>query len=309
MTSLRDVVEDYITLRRSLGFQLRDAANGLRDFASFMEERGAAHVTTELARQWAMQPAHRQPAGWAARLGWVRVFARYRSATDPRTEIPPLGLLPFRPRRARPYLYSDDEIQKLLEAAKNLPPVVGLRPWSYHCLFGILAVSGLRIGEARRLKRTDVDLQGGLLLIRQTKFNKTRLVPLHTSTQQALADYAQRRDRLIPRPASDSFFLNDHGRCLESSAVRRTFYDLSRQTGLRGPTDRNGPRIHDFRHRFAVHTLIQWYRSGDDIERRLPVLSTYLGHAHVADTYWYLSVHPELMGLATERLERHWGIL
>jgi len=308
MTSLRDAIEHYIALRRSLGFQLRDAANGLRQFASFMEDKGAAYVTTQLAREWAMLPAHRQPAGWAARLGWVRVFARYRRATDPRIEVPPQGLLPFRPQRAHPYLYSDDEIQKLLEAAKNLSPVDGLRPWSYHCLFGLLAVTGLRIGEARRLKRKDANLQEGLLLIRQTKFNKTRLVPLHASTQQALAVYAERRDRLVPRATADSFFLNDHGRCLESSAVRRTFYDLSHQIGLRGPTDRNGPRIHDFRHRFAVHTLTRWYRSGDDIERRLPVLSTYLGHAHVADTYWYLSVHPELMGLATERLERRWGI-
>ena len=146
----------------------------------------------------------------------------------------------------------------------------------------------------------------GLLTIRQTKFNKTRLVPLHISTREVFSEYAGRRDRLMPRPASPCFLLNDYGRRLELSAVHRTFYDLSRQIGLRGPTDHTGPRLHDFRHRFALNTLIEWYRAGEDIERRLPVLSTFLSHAHVADTYWYLSIHPELMELATSRLEQRW---
>ncbi len=152
-----------------------------------------------------------------------------------------------------------------------------------------------------------MDFDQGLLTIRQAKFNKTRLVPLHISTREVFTEYAGRRDRLMPRPASPCFLLNDYGRRLELSAVHRTFYDLSRQIGLRGPTDHTGPRLHDFRHRFALNTLIEWYRAGEDIERRLPVLSTFLGHAHVADTYWYLSVHPELMGLAIRRLEQRWG--
>ena len=162
--------------------------------------------------------------------------------------------------------------------------------------------------ELIQLKRQDVDLSQALLTIRQTKFNKTRLVPLHTSTCDVLTDYAVRRDRLVMTPASPCFLLNDHGRRLEISAVHRTFYDLSRQVGLRGPEDRTGPRLHDFRHRFAVNTLIQWYRNNEDIERRMPVLSTFLGHAHSADTYWYLSIHPELMGLATNRLEQRWRL-
>ncbi len=148
----------------------------------------------------------------------------------------------------------------------------------------------------------------GVLTIRQTKFGKTRLVPLHSSTRKVLGDYARRRDKFLRNASSLCFFLNDHGRRLEISAVHRTFYDVSRQIGLRGPADRNGPRLHDFRHRFAVRTLGHWYRSSEDIERRLPVLSTFLGHGHVADTYWYLSVEPELMGLATRRLERRWGL-
>jgi integrase/recombinase XerD len=165
---------------------------------------------------------------------------------------------------------------------------------------------GFRSSEAIKLERQDVDFDQGLLTIRQAKFNKTRLIPLHISTREVFTQYAAHRDRLMPRPASPCFLLNDYGRRLDLSAVHRTFYDLSRQIGLRGPDDHTGPRLHDFRHRFALNTLIEWYRAGEDIERRLPVLSTFLGHAHVADTYWYLSIHPELMGLATERLEQRW---
>jgi len=307
MKPLRQAAEDYIALRRSLGFKLRDMATGLTDFVSFLEQKAAPHITTALALEWAMKPQEHQPSDWARRLGFVRVFARHWSATDPLTEIPPDGLLPFRAQRAHPYLYTDNEIQKLLAAAKRLSPADGLRPWTYHCLFGLLVVGGLRISEVIKLERQDVDLNEGLLTIRRTKFNKTRLVPLHDSARDVLADYARRRDRWLPNPVSPCFLINDPGRCLEISAVHRTFYDLSRQIGLRGPTDHTGPRIHDFRHRFAVNTLIRWYRAKEDIERRLPILSTFLGHAHAADTYWYLSVHPELMRLATSRLEQRWG--
>ena len=307
MKSLQNAIEDYIALRRSLGFKLDDMAADLTKFASFLEQKAAPYITTALALEWAMQSTDHLPSHWARRLGFVRVFARHWSATDPRTEIPPAGLLPFRARRARPYLYTEQEIQRLLTAAKSLSSSSGLRPWTYHCLFGLLAVSGLRISEAIKLERQDVDFHQELLTIRQTKFNKSRLIPLHTSTRDVLTQYAEHRDRLVPSPRSSCFLLNDCGRCLERSTVLRTFHDLSRQIGLRGPSDHTGPRIHDFRHGFALNTLIQWYRAGEDIERRLPVLSTFLGHTHVADTYWYLSVHPELMGLATSRLEQRWG--
>ena len=308
MKPLREAIEEYITLRRNLGFKLRDMADDLREFAGFLEKKAAPYITTELALEWAMQPKDHQPSDWAQRLGYVRVFARHWHATDPRTEVPANGLLPFRPQRARPYLYSEQEIQELLAAALQLSSGQGLRPWTYYCLFGLLAVGGLRISEALKLERADVDLDEGILTIRQTKFGKTRLVPLHPTTQEVMADYAQRRDRLVHQASSPCFLLNDHGRRLEISAVHRTFYDLSRQIGLRGPEDHKGPRLHDFRHRFAVRTLVEWYRSNEDIERRLPVLSTFLGHGHVADTYWYLSVEPELMGLATRRLEIRWGL-
>jgi integrase/recombinase XerD len=224
MKPLRRAIDDYITLRRSLGFKLRDMAHDLQNFAAFMEQKAASYVTTELAMEWAMQPTNHQPSSWAQRLGFVRVFARHWHATDPRTEIPPAGLLPFRPQRARPYLYSELEIKKLLAAALKLSPSQGLRPRTYHCLFGLLTVAGLRISEALKLEQPDVDLGEGILTIRQTKFGKTRLVPLHTSTRDVMADYARRRDRFLRNASSPCFFLNDHGRRLDSSAVRRTFY-------------------------------------------------------------------------------------
>lgn len=308
MTPLGHVVEEYLALRRALGFRLHNAGRDLAHFVAFLDQQGAAHITTALALQWAQDTAAPRPVEWARRLRSVRVFARHWSATDPLTEIPPLDLLPHRARRARPYLYTDDEIARLLEATDDLPPAGGLRRWTYRCLLGLLVVTGLRSSEALRLLPDHVDWAQGVLIIRGAKFGKSRLVPLHATSQTALADYAQRRDRvLVGRPAP-SFFVSDRGRPLERSAVYRTFYEVSRQTGLRGPGDHHGPRLHDFRHRFAVHTLLEWYRSGQDVERRLPVLSTYLGHVHVSDTYWYLSACPELMGLATNRLERRWEV-
>jgi len=306
MMPLRRAIQEYVALRRALGFKLRRLAENLLHFATFMEERAAPFITTQLALEWATQPTDHRPSDWAQRLGFVRVFARHWHATDPRTEIPPIGLLPFRPQRARPYLYSESEIQELLAAALKLRPRQGLRSWTYHCLLGLLAVAGLRISEALKLDRADVDLGEGILTIRGAKFGKTRLVPLHPSTREVLADYARRRDHFLGRTSAPYFLLNDQGHRLEVSAVHRTFYVLSRQVGLRGPEDHKGPRLHDFRHRFAVRTLIHWYQSNEDIERRLPILSTFLGHGHVADTYWYLSLEPELMGLATRRLELRW---
>jgi integrase/recombinase XerD len=308
MKPLRESVEEYLAMRRGLGFKLRLAGPALLDFAVFLEHEGANHITNALALRWAMQRRDCQPALWASRLGFVRVFARHHRASDPRTEIPPGALLPYRPARARPYLYSELEIKQLLNAAASLPPPGGLRAATYYCLLGLLVVTGLRISEAIGLESRDVDLRQGVLTVRGAKFGKTRLVPLHQSTQRALARYAQRRDRFLGSSSAPRFLVNDRGRPLESSNVRRIFYRLSRQIGLRAVSDRRGPRLHDFRHRFAVNTLVRWYRSGQDIERYLPILSTYLGHAHISDTYWYLSAYPALMGLASRRLEKRWEV-
>jgi integrase/recombinase XerD len=310
MKPLRQAVQEYLSMRRDLGFKLKEAGQGLLDFVKFMEQRRASYITQALALAWAQQPRNAQPVYWAGRLSYVRVFARHRSATDPRTQIPPPGLLPFQPKRARPYLYSDKEIENLMRAALKMSCRFergALRPWVYYCLFGLLSVSGLRLGEARNLELQDVDLKTGLLTIRGAKFGKTRLVPLHASTCQVLRSYISRRNRhWAGRPVSSFFFVSSWGNRLDGGDIHRTFYALSRQIGLRGLSDKRGPRLHDMRHNFATKTLVHWYRSNQDPERRLPILSTYLGHVHVADTQWYLSGSPELMREAMRRLEHRW---
>jgi integrase len=309
MTCHRKAVQNYLTMRRSLGFKLRDMGYNLHHFVSFMEQQGASIITVELALRWAQQPQGVQSAHWATRLSFVRSFARYWSAIDPRTEIPPMGLLPFRTKRATPYIYSDEEIEQLLNAARNLPPSTGLRPWTYYTLFGLMVVTGMRISEVIHLEGGDVDLDQKRLTVRLTKFGKSRLIPLHHSTVKKLNQYLQRRDQLYARSAASRFFFSNQGIPLTDCMVRWTFVKLSRQIGLRKVGDSYGPRIHDLRHRFAVTTLLDWYRTGVDVEQRLPVLSTYLGHAHVTDTYWYLSAIPELLALTRDRLEKRWEVL
>lgn len=308
MSPLSKAMDDYLSLRRRLGYKLKDSAAHLHDFASFLEQCGAPHITTDLALRWAMQPADTQPAHWAARLRSVRLFAQHHSAADPRTEVPPGGLLPYRARRKQPYIYSTTEIQRLLAATKDLRSTTGLRPWTYATLLGLLAVTGLRLGEALGLDQDDVDLSQGVLTIRSSKFNKTRLVPVHPTTQEVLRRYARRRDQVYPRPRTPSFFVSEWGSRLEKSCVSRTFYRLSRWVGLRGPMDHHGPRLHDFRHAFVVRTVLRWYREGLSVDLRMPVLSTYVGHGHVSDTYWYLSAVPELLQLAAARLDRSPGV-
>jgi len=314
MNTLRQAVEEYVAMRRSLGFKLQRVGPVLLEFVRFLEQHHAAYITLPLALAWAQQPSGGQSDTRAAqRLSFVRLFARYRSATDPRTQIPPAGLLPLRPRRARPYLYSDQEIEQLLSAALHRPlsprhrKRCALLPWVYYCLFGLLAVSGLRLGEARNLKLADVDLKAGVLSIRGAKFGKDRWVPLHTSTCEVLADYIARRQRhWADRAVSDYLLVSSWGNRLDSGQIHRAFYAASRQIGLRGATDSHGPRLHDLRHRFATTTLVNWYRSDRQPERCLPLLSAFLGHVHVADTQWYLSASPELMGEAMSRLEQRW---
>jgi len=310
MNRLREALPEYLQLRRSLGFKLHDAGLLLPRFVAFLEEHHASHITTALALAWAQQSASVQPAEWARRLGCVRGFARYRSATDASTEVPPLGLLPHRSTRARPYLYSDEEVQRLLDAALKLPTSwhsTPLRPWAFHCLFGLFSTTGLRLSEALNLQVSDVDLDQAMLTIRGAKLGRTRLVLLHVSTAHVLADYLRRRDEFFGRPISPYVFVSRTGNRLDKAHVHRTFYALSRSVGLRGAHASHGPRLHDFRHRFAVRVLTQWYQASKDAARLLPVLSAYLGHVRVQDTYWYLSAWPELMTQAMSRLEQRWG--
>lgn len=310
MITLRVALASYLQLRRSLGFKLRDAGLQLPRFVAFMEERRADYVTAALSLEWAQRSPNVRPAEWARRLGFVRGFAVYLSATDVRTEIPSVGLLPHRSTRANPYLYSERDVRDLLAAALELPSTQrssSLRPWMFHCLLGLLSVTGLRISEALNLEVGDVDLEQAVLTIRGAKLGKTRLVPIHASTCEVLANYLRRREEFFRPMVVKHVFASRRGNRLDGGQVHRTFYALSRGVGLRAVGASHGPRLHDFRHRFAVDVLTRWYREGEDAQRRLPVLSTYLGHVHVADTYWYLSARPELMSQAVSRLERRWG--
>jgi integrase len=234
----------------------------------------------------------------------VRRFAAWRRVTDPRTEVPPDGLLPYRYCRNPPYIYTDEEIERLIAAAAELPSANGLKACSYSTLFGLLSVTGLRVSEALMLDRADVDLAQGILSIRRTKFGKSRLVPVHRSTGDVLESYDEQRTRVFPHPATPAFFLSERGGRITEWSARYTFAKLSQRIGLRAAAKGHGrgPRIHDMRHRFAARTLLQWYRTGVDVERELPRLATYLGHVHVNETYWYLEAVPELLQLATKRL-------
>ena len=307
MKSLTKAVKNYISLRRKLGFKMKGEEIALLNFASFLKQQRAIYITTKLALRWAVQPINAQPAHLATRLRMVRLFAEYWSATDPRTEIPSQDLLPYRPHRSTPYIYSNDEIVRLIKAAKGLKSPKGLRRWTHSTIFGLLAVTGMRVGECVRLNRDDVDLTHRLLTIRGSKFDKSRLVPIHPSTQKALRQYMCKRDRIFRRPKTPGFFVTETGMRLKQWGIRWMFVKLSHQIGLRGPSDTHGPRLHDFRHRFAVQTLLRWYRAGVDVEQRLPILSAFLGHRHVTDTYWYLTATPELLRLAARRLKHTKG--
>lgn len=304
MSALQATLDEYLGVRRALGAQLSKQGRLLQQFVEFATREGAHFITTELALRWATLPADVQPTWWAYRLGVVRRFAQYTSAVDPRTQVPPPDLLPYPYRRQRPYIYRDDEIRRLIDAARQLPGITGLRSHTYATLLGLFAVTGMRTNEPLRLHRDDVDLAHSVLTVRQSKFGKSRYVPVHDSTRRALRGYATHRDRLCPNPHCRRFFLSERGTPVTEWALRWTFVKLSRQTGLRASTDSHGPRLHDFRHRFAVNALKQWYRRGLDVEGQLPRLATYLGHAHVSDTYWYLTAVPELLALAARRLER-----
>ena len=301
MSALSSVLKDYLVLRRSMGFKLERDAKLLAQFVAYCETAGAETVTTQLALSWATLPEGADPSWAAHRLSVVRGFARHLALIDERTEVPPTDLLPARDHRATPYLYADDEVQRLMAAASKLHSP--LRQATFETLLGLLWVTGMRIGEALRLDRDEVDLAGGVLIVRDSKFGKSREIPVHETTTAALHAYARRRDELRPQPSSPAFFVSLAGTRLRYCNFHLTFLGLVREAGITRRSAACRPRPHDLRHSFAVRTLIDWYRDGGDVESRLPQLSTYLGHVHPANTYWYLSAAPELLALAAKRLE------
>jgi integrase len=306
MNAIGHAIEDYLSLRRALGYKLEDHGWLLADFASFMEEHGATIVTTQLALAWATLPEDVLPSWWAARLRVVRGFAHHLKAFDPATEVPPAGLLACRNRRAVPYLYSEADVRALMAATASLRPA--LHAATHRMLIGLLAVTGMRLGEAIRLDRSDLDIDEGILTIRDSKFSKSREVPLHPSVLAAVADYGKLRDRWCLSPKATSLLVSTVGSRLISQNVHYVFARLVRQAGLEARSDRCRPRLHDFRHSLAVNTLLGWYRESLDVEARLPLLSTLLGHTKPANTYWYLSAVPELLALAAERREQGLGV-
>lgn len=303
MSELARHMGDYLSLRRALGFTLEQEGRELPQLVAYLEAAGSATLTAELAIAWARLPQRVQPIRWAHRLGSARGFARYLATIDPATEVPPRDVFGARVVRPAPYLWAEAEIRRLLEAARALRPP--LRAATHEALFGLLAVSGMRLGEAIGLERDAVDLDAGVLTIREAKFHRARLVPLHPSAAAALRAYAARRDQLCPRPRARTFFLSSVGTALLAREVQHTMTQITVTLGLRTPTVR--PRLHDLRHSFAIQTLIDWQRSGADVGARMAALSTYLGHVNPAGTYWYLSAAPELMELAAARLDHRFG--
>ena len=316
MKPLRKAIRDYLELRRGLGYKLEIDERHLRNFAAFLEGEQTTQITTALALAFATKNRHIDRGSWVQRMGAVRGFARHWQGLDPTSEIPPKGLLRSPRKRAKPRICSQRQLIRLLATARSGRPTRtrGLRPWTLYVLFGLLAVTGLRVSEAVNLRSNDIDWNEGLLTIRDTKFGKTRRVPVHRTTLTILRAYARRRDRFLrvgwrgvtTGRESELFFVSNCGTALSGGYLRWSFRELLRRARLITP-GQPAMRIHDLRHRFAVETLRRWYRhSTQDVERRLPALSTFLGHVNVAATYWYLSSTPALRAAAIGRVESRW---
>ena len=304
MRDLRKDLRQYIDLRRALGYKLRKHEPRLTEFIAYNKAKDADRITTKLAVTWAMESSKGHTHSCFERLSFIRSFARHVSSMDARTEIPPTGTLRRPEIGLRPYIYTQAEIHRLTVAARNLYSPRKLRCHTYYCLVGLLATTGMRSGEAIRLADGDVNLAEGLITIRESKFGKSRVVPLHRTTVKALAAYKARRDAFLKKTGAPTFFVNERRQPI--SSPYKSFRDICCAAGLEKMREGVRPRMHDLRHTFAVQTLLAWYRSGADVERNLPILSTFLGHSCVENTYWYLSSTPELMGAACERLETRW---
>jgi integrase/recombinase XerD len=303
VSALRARAEEYLAMRRALGFKLESWGPRLMSFVRFCEDRSAATVTTDLAVEWATSTARGSDheAYQARRLDVVRIFARHLQPLDPATEVPPEDVLNRRQCRVPPYLYSREEVAALMTAARTLRPA--FRAVTWRTLIGLLAVTGMRQGEACRLRRGDVDLNAETIVIEDSKFGKSRMVFLHPTAAAALRTYERTRNEAFPRPAADTFLVNSQGRPLDRRNTPKTFAQLVTAAEIKPPPGQRAPRLHDLRHVFTVATLLDWYRDGGDVQARLPVLSTWLGHIDPKSTYWYLSAVPELLSLVATRLE------
>lgn len=306
MSALADAAREYLRLRNSMGHHLAEYHRQLPRFVAFLDAQGLPTVTIAAALAWAQGPEVDPTTSIAPRrMTIARSFARYLAGIDDRTEVPPPGLIAKRHRWRPPFIYSPGDITALMAQAQHLKPMPAA---TYETLIGLLAATGMRVGEAIRLDHGDIDWEEGILAIRESKFGKTRMVPVLDSTLTALQRYAQARDRLCPHTASASFFVSATGTRLIYQIVQRNFRRLCDRASV-GADAEHPPRIHDLRHTFAVRTLLGWYRAGQDVQARLATLSTYLGHRDPRSTYWYFSAAPELLALAAGRLELSCGVI
>lgn len=299
MSALAAAAQDYLGIRRALGVKLVGPGRLLADYIAHLDAHDLGTVTVASAVDWASAPAGITRAQIAVRLSVARGFARYLTAFDPSTEIPPADLLHGAVQRRTPFLFTDEQVTALMAAAGRLSPP--LRAATFGTLIGLMAATGLRTAEARQLDRDDVDLIHGTLTVRCSKYGKTRQIPLHPSTTAAVAGYLRRRDQLCPNPLDASLLITPTGGRLPN--LGDTFRQLLAQVGIQAPPGRRAPRLHDLRHGFAVATLRDWHAAGQDVQRHLPALSTYLGHVNPAHTYWYLQAVPELMAVLADRVE------
>jgi integrase/recombinase XerD len=302
MSTLAAAAADYLRMRRALGYKLDRQGRQLLQFVAYLDQFGASTITTEHAVAWATQPPGGECSYWTDRLSVVRQFARYLQTIDPACEVPPKHLLPYRRQRPVPYIYTAQQIEELMLAAQDLRGE--LHRATMQTLIGLMAVTGMRIGEAIGLDRDDVDARHQLLRVIDGKFGKSRELALHASTLVALDDYAKLRDRLCPSPGCEAFFISRNGTRLLSQCVHFVFARIVKIVGLEPGNGRRRPRPHDLRHSFAVSTLLNWY--ADDttsVQAQLPSLSTYMGHVEPANTYYYLTATPELLARAASRLE------
>jgi integrase/recombinase XerD len=302
VSGLRDALADYLQLRRRLGFAMPQDGRLLEGFVTFLEQSGAERITTDLALDWARLPGQAHPSYWRQRLSVVRGFARHLAMLDPASEVPSQDLLPAHRPRIAPYIYAGQEIAALIAAAGRLTPP--LRALRHQTLIGLLAVTAMRPGEALALDRDDVDLRHRVVLVRTGKKHKQREVPLHDSTVTALSNYVRQRDVGFPQPATQAFFLSTRGGRVGRHELNQTFTTLVHEVGLDGRGARCRPRPYDLRHACAVRTLLDWYEAGEDVDHKMPLLSTFLGHTDPASTYWYLQAVPELLELISGRLEQ-----
>jgi len=306
MSALSQELNRYLTIRRSLGYGMSGAEQTLRKFVGFAERENAELISAALFMRWRESFGRANRQTWARRLETVRLFAQWLHCMNAKHEVPLQSLIPRRERRPHPYIYSEDEIRRIVQAAGELRSITGIRALTCSTLFGLIAVTGLRVSEAVSLDAADIDLENGVVTVRRGKLGKVRFLPVTNCTRMRLAEYAKERDRLLGAP-SKAFFAVDHGRRMSRSSAEYNFAVVCQALGLR-PLQKfhkhgHGPRIHDLRHTFAVRTLLHWYRTSGDPAREMIKLSTYLGHGNPANTYWYLEAVPELLELASKRVE------